>query len=214
MKWDTREPTVGDTDDDDLQPTVEDSDKEEPSPAQQRELLRIHRALGHPRNVELARALRHAGAKPNIIRWARLSLQCPVCLSRPRPLARRPSMLPRCLSFNKVSGIDLLELSVLNISAQPVTCLNAVCWGTGLQVVVKLPAGKTSREVRDAFARHWITPFGWPDLVISDQGPEFVGHEFNEFLGEHGVLDHKTDSQSPWQNGRAERAGAEVKDMV
>ena len=61
---------------------------------------------------------------------------------------------------------------------------------------------------------HWITPFGWPDLVISDQGPEFVGHEFNETLGEHGVLDHKIDAQSPWQNGRTERAGAEVKEMV
>ena len=78
-------------------------------------------------------------------------------------------MLPRCLAFNKVIGIDLLELNVLNLSTQPIACLNVVCWGTGLQVVVKLPAGKTSREVRDAFALHWITPFGWPDLVISDQ---------------------------------------------
>ena len=69
-------------------------------------------------------------------------------------------MLPRCLAFNKVIGIDLLELNVLNISAQPIACLNVVCWGTGLQVVVKLPAGKTSREVRDAFVLQWITPFG------------------------------------------------------
>ena len=48
-------------DDDDWE-NYED-DTTEPSEKQEREILKIHRNLGHPTNKELARALKHAGAK-------------------------------------------------------------------------------------------------------------------------------------------------------
>eukprot|EP00973_Karenia_brevis_P029645 4089797-Karenia_brevis.AAC.1 len=42
----------------------------EPTESQKRELLKTNRNLGHPRPRELARALRNAGAKRHIVRWA------------------------------------------------------------------------------------------------------------------------------------------------
>ena len=88
MDWSTREPVVGeDPFMDELDRIDEDQSMKEPTPQEKREILKIHKALAHPKNVELARALRHTGAKPHLVRWARHGLQCPVCLARPRPKA-------------------------------------------------------------------------------------------------------------------------------
>ena len=73
--------------------------------------MKIHRNLGHPNNKELARALKHAGAKRHIIRWALKSLRCPVCETRKQPAAHRPGALPRDLGFNTTIGLDTVEFN-------------------------------------------------------------------------------------------------------
>ena len=73
---------------------------------------------------------------------------------------------------------------------------------------------KRSITALDAFSKEWVRHYGWPELVVTDQGPEFTGKEFIQYLGEAGCLQHFTDSQSPWQQGRTERAGGAVKDML
>ena len=50
-----------------------------------RELFRQHRNLGHPQPTELARALRHAGARREAIRFVLKELRCPTCEARPLP---------------------------------------------------------------------------------------------------------------------------------
>ena len=66
---DMLEPAVGEDLDDDLAYVVaDDSDRQEPTEAQKRELLKIHRGLGHPQPNELGRALRNAGVKRHLIR--------------------------------------------------------------------------------------------------------------------------------------------------
>eukprot|EP00969_Alexandrium_andersonii_P295718 13071644-Alexandrium_andersonii.AAC.1 len=57
--------------------------------SQQRIVQRLHRNLGHPRPEELARALRHAGARPDVVAWAK-RFRCEACKKSVRPLARRP----------------------------------------------------------------------------------------------------------------------------
>ena len=54
-------------------------DHKEPTEMQKRELFKIHRALGHPNPNDMARALKHAGVKRHLIRWAAKELRCPVC---------------------------------------------------------------------------------------------------------------------------------------
>ena len=70
------------------------------SEREKRELLRQHRNLGHPQPTEQARALRHAGARREAVRFVLKELRCPTCEARPLPLPHRPGMLPRCLRFN------------------------------------------------------------------------------------------------------------------
>ena len=76
------------------------------------------------------------------------------------------------MTFNKTIGIDLVDMPDFNR-----TFINIVCWGTAYQMAQWIPE-KTSRTVRDAFSECWIKHYGWPDLIITDQGPEFTGKEF------------------------------------
>ena len=137
-------------------------------------------------------------------------MRCPVCESTVKPIAKRPSALPRSLAFNQVIGVDLVELDDLGIQ---MTLLNVVCWGTGYQMMSVIP-DKRSATVRDAFSKDWIRHYGWPELVVTDQGPEFIGHEFVDYVAEGACLQQFIDSKSPWQQGRTERSGDAIKDML
>ena len=96
------------------------------------ELFRQHRNLGHPQPTELARALRHAGARREAFRFVLKELRCPTCEARPLPLPPRPGMLPRCLRFNQCIDVDLVDLEVRDGTSAK--ALNVVCWGAGLLV--------------------------------------------------------------------------------
>ena len=71
-----------------------------------------------------------------------------------------------------------------------------------------------SPTVRNAFADTWVKHYGWPQLLITDQGTEFTGRAFADYVGQYGCLHHFIDSQSPWQQGRTERAGAHLKECM
>ena len=71
---------------------------------------------------------------------------------------------------------------------------------------------KTAESARDAFAKYRVRYFGLPELLVSDQGTEFTEAVFGNYVGEGGTLLHFIDSQSPWQNGRTERAGGSFKE--
>ena len=71
---------------------------------------------------------------------------------------------------------------------------------------------KTAESAREGYAKHWVRYFGHPELLICDQGTEFTGGAFTTYVAEGGCLQHCIDSQSPWQNGRTERAGGSFKE--
>ena len=121
----TPQELVGGEDIDDDNEDVE-SDFVEPTEKQKREVLKIHRNLGHPTNQDLGRALRHAGCKRNIVRWASKELRCITCQGRARPGAKRPAALPRCMRFNQVVGCDLIEFDALGFKKD---ILNVCCLG-------------------------------------------------------------------------------------
>jgi hypothetical protein len=52
----------------------------------------------------------------------------------------------------------------------------------------------------DFFCRHCL-----PDRLISDNGPQFVSAEFEQFLTSHGIQHDKTAAYNPTANGAVER---------
>jgi len=64
------------------------------------------------------------------------------------------------------------------------------------------------------FCDSWLRYFGPPDVVIVDQGREFVAKEFKTLADASAFLLHVIDVRSPWQNGRTERQGDIYKKLV
>ena len=167
------------------------------------------RNLGHPQPTELARALRHAGATREAIRFVLKELRCPTCEARPPPLPPRPGMLPHCLLLT--SALTLIWLTWKSEMETSAKALDVVCWGTGLQIVQPLWTSHTAKTVMKEFKVVWMKHYGWAEIIVHDQGPEFMGSEFQNPAGAAGVLTMPIDSQSPWQNGKTYRAGQSFK---
>ena len=86
-----------------------------------------------------------------------------------------------------------------------------ICWGTGYHQACRVP-DKSSATVANALATHWHKHYKMPELIITDQGTEFTGKEFTSYVADHVCLHHLIDSQSPWHQGRTERAGGSLKE--
>ncbi len=92
-----------------------------------RDIRRMHVNVGHPANVALARCLRRAGAKPEVIR-ARWDFSCDACgealkLKHVRPVR----MLGRCL-FNFHMLLDVFH--EYDCAGLPYAFLSVICDGT------------------------------------------------------------------------------------
>ena len=175
-----------------------------------REVFRLHRNLGHPDNWTFVRALRHANAKPEIVEWVKQEFKCPICEASRKPSIPRPGHLVRTLAFNEVIGTDVFYFDWKD---HKYPMLNTICWGSGLQIVERLET-VTSEATHQAILRSWLVPFGPPSLIIVDQGREFFGRDFSGRLMELGIMIHFTDTNSPWQNSRTERAGGVFKQKL
>ena len=82
-------------------------------------------------------------------------------------------MLPRCLRFNQCIGVDLVDLEVRD--ATSAQALNVVCWGTGLQIVQPLWTSYTSKTVMKEIEVAWVKHYGWPEIIVHDQGSRIHG---------------------------------------
>lgn len=172
-------------------------------PSVRKEVHKLHRNLGHPANEVFVRALRHAKVREDVIAWIKAHFVRPICSARPRATPARPGHLLRALEFNQVVGLDLFFCEV---EGELLTFVNCLCWGTNFQQVALSPS-KTAEDVKKTFCNEWIKHYGPPVLLVCDQGAEFIGKDFQNTICSVGVAIHFTDSQSPWQNGRTEKAG-------
>ena len=72
----------------------------------------------------------------------------------------------------------------------------------------------SAEKIFSLLLQSWIEAYGWPEVVVCDQGKEFFGEEFGGQLQQHGILVHMIDSKAPWQNGPTERAGGVFKELL
>jgi len=58
----------------------------------------------------------------------------------------------------------------------------------------------TITALRDIFSRH-----GLPEIIASDNGPQFTAKEFQQFCSNNGILRRTSAAYKPSTNGQAER---------
>ena len=76
--------------------------------------------------------------------------------------------------------------------------------GTGFLVATPIP-DKKALTVRDAFVQSWCSYFGTPQVVVSDNGREFVNQVLTDTFTQLGVDHRLVPPYSPQANGYIER---------
>ena len=173
---------------------------------------------GHPDRSLMLRALKAAGAKPEVLRYVREDFQCEDCNLKHLPDNCRRTQLRRTFSSNKILSVDFLYVS---FEGKKIPILNMVCVGTSYQVAVRAPVPEnslgsntpTSSLTWRLFIESWVRYFGMPQVVICDSGSEFKGM-FERGLEFAGIYQHVIHPECRWQNGKGERHGGWLKDRL
>jgi hypothetical protein len=180
----------------------------------------VHQQMGHPSNDALARQFARGGAPADLIRAVK-TWKCASCDSRRSLKTRRKVAIPHARAPNEGVAIDVfyikderkhVEDKREGMVSYSVHCYT--CCATMFTQAIVVEGDATAETNRDGFEDVWIGHYGPPRFVITDGGPENVGHVFEDFLTFWDVFHHVCVPDAPWQNGTAERNGAVLKEMI
>ena len=176
-----------------------------------RKIRKLHNNLGHPSQQSFMRALKVARARQEVLKYVKESFRCDICEAHTQPKAARPSTLPKHFEPGKIIGIDVVFMPSNNPRVT-IPVLNVIDWATCYQTLEPLE-GRLSETIWKAFMRSWVRTFGMPEIVVCDQGREFMS-SFCRKVNEGGSIIRTIGARSPWQQGRTERHGGLAKGML
>ena len=220
LKTSDHEVAAAEANDDDVEP-ADSSDDElfaaQPADKQvtisaaiKRAVYRLHENTGHRSGRRLARALLVCGAPREAVLAAK-QLKCDVCEERKAPKARRPASLPQTSRVGAKAHIDLLMIEDAFKQSYYVVHITDSVSRYQMAAVIK---DKSTQSVIQFLMTHWIPLMGSPEILVADQGREFVSLDFDAWCSSHSVFLYHIGVQCPWQNGIAERSGATLKALV
>ena len=175
------------------------------------QLVKIHKALGHPGRKALEQTLDAANVKiPNLdFILNKLYNSCLVCLkNKPTPVKPKVS-LPMAQDFNQTVCLDLKIWPSKNV-----IILYIIDAYTRFQQAHIIPDKKAETIVK-ALVDNWILKlYGAPSNYLTDCGGEFYNWHFKEMCQQFGINMLVSSAESPWQNGLCERNHASTDRIV
>lgn len=176
-----------------------------------KKVAKLHVNLGHPARDSFLRFLRAGRVREEVVRWTAKEFKCAACESHAVPKAPRPSVVPKSYAPGVAVAMDLFYIpDVQNQRSIPV--LNLVDMGTNYQMIEMLESREPASVWR-AFWAVWARTFGMPQYVAIDEGLEFRG-SFSQWCSHFGTIVFRSAARSPWQQGKVERHGGVIKEMI
>ena len=203
-------PDAETSDDEELVPVTDQPEVLKISPQVKQAVFRLHENTGHRSGRRLARALLVCGAPKEAVVAAR-NLKCSICSEKRAPRARRPATLPQTSQVGAKAHIDLLMLEDAFRQNYVVVHITDSVSRFQMAAIIK---NKSSQSVIQFLTTHWIPLMGCPEVLVADQGREFISGEFDEFCSSRSIYLYHIGVQAPWQNGLAERSGATLKALA
>eukprot|EP00971_Amphidinium_carterae_P070414 1392791-Amphidinium_carterae.2 len=177
-----------------------------------RSVAKMHNAMGHPDMATLCRLLAQHHARPEAI-FAAKHLHCQVCLRHARQVPPRSTTLPRmqASALGEIISMDIIFLNVPTMS-RTVGVLGMVCHGTLLHQACRI-ASREPAVLLKALYQVWLSPFGFPHEIITDQDGGFRG-EFSNHLTDRGIVHRLIPADCHEQLGRVEKANFTLKGIL
>ena len=180
------------------------------SESDKRKIRKLHINLGHPSKEDFVRALRMARAREEVWKFVKEEFQCDLCKAHQKPTLNRPAAIPKQYEPGRTIGVDVVYFPGVEPN-ETIPVLNVTDWGSCYQALEPLD-NVSAEEVWWKFMRCWGRVFGIPEVVIVDQGREFLG-VFAQRVNESGAVVKTIGARAPHQQGRTERHGGLAKQM-
>ena len=160
---------------------------------------KLHKQFAHPTADKLIALVKKSTMRSKGLEEAIKSVSeaCEICLKFKRAPARPVVSIPLAKRFNDVVAIDLKSYDKCYFLVM-VDLFSRFC------SAVVIP-NKMSSTVIKAMFRGWISTFGAPSKILSDNGREFNAEEFQTFAESFNIKLLNTAAESPWSNGVCEK---------
>ena len=176
----------------------------------QREIIKIHKNLGHPDNKLLQRVLKDQNWEPKIVDSIG-DFHCPACFETQRPKLARPGHLSEPREFNDLVLIDGIKWT--NKAGKQFYFVHMLDAGTNFQIAF-LTDDRSSKSMIEGIKLRWFAWAGPPRQLMSDSAGEFCSEEFCQFLQSHNCRSIVIPAEAHWQLGRCERHGSILQHML
>ena len=173
-------------------------------------LLKLHRHLGHPGAAKLIEFCRQLGC-PDQILQAIGELKCSTCLEQKAPTVSRPSAIHDSCDFGDIVSMD--GVTWTNADGQQFHFYHFVDQSTVFQTAVATAGHSATHAIR-ALNQGWMQWAGLPNMLCIDAGTELNSEEFLEALQRNNIKSRTIATDAHWQNSRAERHGAILKQIL
>ena len=169
---------------------------------------KLHRQFAHPRPEILNKLISKAGIRNKKLQKEinEVSKTCITCLKHKKPPPRPVVCLPLASRFNEMIGIDLKKWNESYFLVM-VDIVTRFC-----QAYV-IPNKMPSAIIKALFVS-WISIFGAPTKILSDNGGEFSNNEIRDLSNIFSIKLLTTAAESPWSNGICERLNSTLGEIV
>ena len=175
-----------------------------------KQLMKLHKQFFHCTAEKLHMLIKKSGGSVALADIQKVILQCDICPQFGRSAPKPCASLPLASGWNSTLALDLHQMTELGSS---VWYLHIIDLFTRFTAAVFI-ANKKPETIIAGVLSHWCLIFGYPRVIMTDNGGEFDNGHFPSFAENHDIEIRTTAAFSPWSNGVVERHNAVLSDMV
>ena len=171
----------------------------------------MHRQFAHApadRIISLVNAAGEPWVSDNELKseLRQIEKQCQTCLEYAKELPRPSVGLPSANRFQDTAALDLKFYCNIIL-------LHIIDHATRYSACARIPSKRPDQVVKALFS-HWISIFGPPRKVLSDNGGEFINQELIDLCESLNITLKTTGAEAPWSNGLIERHNQVLANML
>lgn len=172
---------------------------------------KLHKQFGHTRSHKLKAICADAGIDDqNFLKmFKKIEDDCEICFRKQRGPSRPVVGFNLAKEFNEVVALDLKQWS----HSPTIWFCHMIDLATRYSVCVII-RNKQKETIINAIMKGWISIFGCPQQVHSDNGCEFNNEDFRSMAECFNIRVSTTAAESPWSNGCNERYNGIISEMV
>ena len=169
---------------------------------------KLHQQFAHANSNRLIKLLKDGGVKDKDFHKmiVKVEEKCEICSKFKKAPSLPTVCFPRASEFNQHIAIDLKHFP-------PLYMLHTIDHFTRFSRASVIKSTK-AEVIVEGILKEWISIFGSPGKILSDNGPEFNNNELRECCEKFNITVTCTAAESPWSNGVNERHNGIIGQMV